>query len=302
MTYAVEVKNLTKHYPGANSKALDSIDLKIKKNSFLALLGKNGAGKSTFIGILSSLIRKTSGSVSVLGYDLEKDETIVKSIIGIVPQEFNLPFFDKSIDILVNHAGYYGVDRKTATTRAKKYLSILHLLPKQNEPSIKLSGGMKRRLMLARAIMHDPQIIFLDEPTAGVDVEVRAIIWDFLKALQAEGKTIILTTHYLEEAEMLCDSIAILKDGEIILHGDMSEILDRVSKSNLLIDGIIPTSLKKKDFGVFSKNIEIIGKKRLKIEIDKSEQSLNDLLTHIIKLGIKITNIRNTKSDLEGFL
>lgn len=302
MTYAVEIKKLTKHYNGANSKALNAIDLKIKKNSFLALLGKNGAGKSTFIGILSSLIKKTSGSVSVLGYDLEKDETIVKSLMGIVPQEFNLPFFDKSIDILVNHAGYYGIDRETATERAKKYLSILQLLPKQNEPSIKLSGGMKRRLMLARAIMHDPQVIFLDEPTTGVDVEVRAVIWNFLKELHAEGKTIILTTHYLEEAEMLCDSIAVLKDGEITLHGDMSEILDRVSKRNLLVDGTIPASVKKKDFGIFSKNVEIIGKKRLEIEIDKNEQSLNDLLAHIIKLGIKITNIRNTKSDLENFL
>jgi ABC-2 type transport system ATP-binding protein len=299
MNYALEVKGLKKHYPG--TQALKGIDLQIKHNSFLALLGKNGAGKTTFIGILSSLVTKTAGKVFVLGYDLEKDSTIVKSLIGIVPQEINLPIFDKVINILINQAGYYGVDRKTAEIRAKKYLSILGLSSKQNSQCISLSGGMKRRVMIARALIHDPKIIFLDEPTAGVDVEIRAIIWDFLRTLQKKGKTIILTTHYLEEAEALCDTIAILNDGEITIDGTMEETLEKVSKVTLSID-TTPHKLKKKDFGKFSDNIKTITTKKMEICFDKKENNLNEILEKLMKSGIRITNIKNSKSDLEKFL
>ncbi|MCH9754127.1 MAG: ABC transporter ATP-binding protein [Alphaproteobacteria bacterium] len=299
MDYALEVKELKKHYPG--TQALKGITLQIKNNSFLALLGKNGAGKSTFIGILSSLIKKTSGKVSVLGYDLEKNSTIVKSLIGIVPQEINLPVFDKVINVLINQAGYYGVDRKTATERAKKYLSILGLSSKKNAQCISLSGGMKRRVMIARALIHDPRIIFLDEPTAGVDVEIRAIIWDFLRTLQKEGKTIILTTHYLEEAEALCDTIAILNQGEITINGTMEDTLETVSKSTISIE-VSPHKLEKKDFGKFSTNIKKISQKKIEIFFDKKENKLNKILEKLITLGVNIKNIKNLNSDLEKFL
>ena len=299
MTYALEVKGLKKHYPGV--QALKGINLQIQNNSFLALLGKNGAGKTTFISILSSLVRKTAGKVSVMGYDLEKDSTTVKSIIGIVPQEINLPVFDKVINILVNQAGYYGVDRKTAEERAKKYLSILGLSSKQNAQCIQLSGGMKRRVMIARALIHDPKIIFLDEPTAGVDVEIRAIIWSFLRELQKEGKTIILTTHYLEEAEALCDTIAILTNGKITINGTMEETLDKVSKTSISVE-VSPHKLDKKDFGKYSENIRNIGRRKIEICFDKKENNLNEIFEKLIKLGINITNIKNSKSDLEKFL
>lgn len=299
MNYALEVKGLKKHYPG--TQALKGINLQIKHNSFLALLGKNGAGKSTFIGILSSLITRTAGKVSVLGHDITKDSTTVKSLIGIVPQEINLPVFDTVINILINQAGYYGVDRETAKTRAKKYLSILGLSSKQNSQCINLSGGMKRRVMIARALIHEPRIIFLDEPTAGVDVEIRAIIWDFLRNLQKEGKTIILTTHYLEEAEALCDTIAILNDGKITINGTMEETLDKVSKITLSLD-TAPHKLKKKDFGKLSANIKSISAKKIEICFDKKENGLNEILERLIKLGIIIRNIKNSKSDLENFL
>ena len=299
MEYALEVKDLKKHYPG--TEALKGVNLQIKNNSFLALLGKNGAGKSTFIDIISSLTKKTSGMVSVFGHDLIKEETTVKSLIGVVPQELNLPVYDKVIDILINQAGYYGIDAKTAETRAKKYLSILQLTHKQHQPSITLSGGMKRRLMIARAMIHDPQIIFLDEPSAGIDIEIRAIIWQFLKELQKEGKTIVLTTHYLEEAEALCDTIAVLKDGKITINGYMSDILAQVTKTNLAVT-VEQSVIKKKDLNLLDANIKKIDNNTLEISIDKNNHSLNKLLEQIMKSGLNITNIRNLKSGLETFL
>jgi len=298
MKYALEITNLKKHYPGV--RALKGVNLRIRDNSFLALLGKNGAGKSTFIDIISSLTGKSSGEVKVFGHDLTKEDTIVKSLIGVVPQEVNLPIYDKSMQILVNQAGYYGITRKVAEERAEKYLSILQLTHKKDEASVRLSGGMKRRLMIARAMMHDPQVIFLDEPTAGIDIEIRAIIWDFLKDLQSKGKTIILTTHYLEEAEALCDTLAVIKDGEITLSGDMATLLSTVDYTHLSIT--VENAIDKKHLTKFAQNITQSGENTLEITTSKNGTSLNNMLSEIMKSGLKITNIRSLKSGLETFL
>ena len=297
MEYALELKDLKKTYPG--TQALKGINLKVKNNSFLALLGKNGAGKSTMIGILSYLIKKTSGSASVMGLDLLKNETQIKSLLGIVPQEINLHPYDTLIDLLINQAGYHGIDRKTARIRAKEYLKILRLSDKQNAPLLSLSGGMKRRAMIARAIIHDPEIILLDEPTAGVDVEVRAIIWDFLRKLQKQGKTIILTTHYLEEAEALCDTIAVIRSGKITHQGSMSETLAKSSDASLIVD-VESHKLSKKDFGELKSEVQIMNDGRL--EFSTKKYSVNEILTKIIKSGLNITNIRKSRSNLEDYL
>jgi len=297
MKYALEISDLKKQYPGG-IKALKSVNLKVPQNSFLALLGKNGAGKSTFIDIISSLISKTSGDISVLGHDLIKNRSLVKSLISVVPQEINLPIYDKAIDVLINQAGYYGINRKTAEPIAEKYLSIMQLLHKKDQPSVRLSGGMKRRLMIARAMMHNPEVIFLDEPTAGVDVEIRSIIWQFLKDLQKDGKTIILTTHYLEEAEALCDTLAVLENGEIKLAGNMRDILAKVEHKNLSITVEAPKSIKK----TLSKNIKKIDDNTLEVTTDNHNNSINKAVAEIISAGFKITNIKNSKSDLEKFL
>lgn len=297
MEYALELRDLKKTYPG--TQALKGIDLKVKKNSFLALLGKNGAGKSTMIGILSYLINKSSGDISVMGLDLLKNETKIKSLMGIVPQELNMHPYDTLLDMLVNQAGFYGIDRKTARTRAIEYLKILRLTDKKNSPLLSLSGGMKRRAMIARAIIHDPEIILLDEPTAGVDVEVRAIIWDFLRKLQKSGKTIILTTHYLEEAEALCDTIAVIRSGKITYQGSMSETLAKNSSADLIVD-IEPSKVLKKDFGNMKNDVNILNDGRL--EFSTTKYSVNEILTKIIKSNLKITNIRKSRSNLEDYL
>jgi ABC-2 type transport system ATP-binding protein len=296
MEYALEITNLRKNYNG-NVKALKGVNLQVRKNSFLALLGKNGAGKSTFIDIISSMVPKTSGDISVLGHDLVTQRSLVKSLIGVVPQEINLPIYDKAIDILINQAGYYGIDQNTAKPIAEKYLSIMQLSDKKDQPSVRLSGGMKRRLMIARAMMHDPELIFLDEPTAGVDVEIRSIIWGFLKELQVKGKTIILTTHYLEEAESLCDTLAVLKDGKIKLNGSMQDILAKVDHKNLSVT-VEPHSITTK----LGNNIKKISQNNFEIIADNKTNSLNKALEEIVNAGLKITNIRNLKSDLEKFL
>lgn len=209
MTYALELSQLTKTYPGG-VRALRGIDLSVEDGDFYALLGPNGAGKSTTIGIISSLVNKTSGSVKVFGYDLEKQVVQAKQQLGLVPQEFNFNPFETVLQIVLNQAGYYGVTRSVAVERAEQYLTQLDLWEKRNERARNLSGGMKRRLMIARALMHQPKLLILDEPTAGVDIELRRSMWTFLKNLNAQGTTIILTTHYLEEAEMLCRNIGII--------------------------------------------------------------------------------------------
>ncbi len=293
---ALKVTNLTKLYPNG-VKALDGLNISVKENSFLALLGKNGAGKTTFIGIISSLIKKSSGQVTVRGQDLDKNINKIKKFIGIVPQELNLPVFEKSMQVLINQAGYFGIPYKIAKERAYKYLLMLDLWHKHDSVVRTLSGGMKRRLMLARALMHQPSILFLDEPTVGVDIEVRYKIWNFLQSLHKEGKTIFLTTHYLEEAEKLCDSLAIIDKGKILLHEKMSSILTTSSSSSIVLD------IDKIDVGseIFTKSDQVKFIDDYTIEINSSKENINDILQKLIKLKVKINNIRQQQSSLEQF-
>ena len=232
---ALAISGLTKTYQGG-VQALKGIELEVQQGDFFALLGPNGAGKSTTIGIISSLVNKTQGSVSVFGYDLDTHLTQAKSCIGLVPQEFNFNQFETVLQIVVNQAGYYGVPRNIAKQRAQKYLSQLDLWEKRNDPARTLSGGMKRRLMIARALMHEPKLLILDEPTAGVDIEIRRSMWAFLQEINAAGVTIILTTHYLEEAEMLCRNIAIIDKGIIVENTSIKTLLSKLNIETFVLD------------------------------------------------------------------
>ena len=223
-TPALSIRNLTKVYEDS-FKALESISLNVKKGDFFALLGPNGAGKSTTIGIICSLVRKTEGKVSIFQYDVDTDFSAAKHLIGVVPQEFNFNQFEKPIDILVTQAGYFGITSDIALKRAEEYLKQLGLWEKRNDFSRNLSGGMKRRLMIARALIHEPKLLILDEPTAGVDIELRRSMWNFLTEINKSGTTIILTTHYLEEAESLCRNIAIIAHGKLIENTSMHALL-----------------------------------------------------------------------------
>ena len=232
---ALAISGLTKTYQGG-VQALKGIELEVQQGDFFALLGPNGAGKSTTIGIISSLVNKTQGSVSVFGYDLDTHLTQAKACIGLVPQEFNFNQFETVLQIVVNQAGYYGVPRNIAKQRAQKYLSQLDLWEKRNAPARTLSGGMKRRLMIARALMHEPKLLILDEPTAGVDIEIRRSMWAFLQEINAAGVTIILTTHYLEEAEMLCRNIAIIDKGIIVENTSIKTLLSKLNIETFVLD------------------------------------------------------------------
>ena len=216
--------------------ALKGIDLNVEAGDFFALLGPNGAGKSTTIGVICSLVGKTAGSVSVFGHDIDHDFAAAKRCIGVVPQEFNFNQFEKVLNIVVTQGGYYGLPRKEALVRAEKYLRLLDLWDKRDVVSRTLSGGMKRRLMIARALVHEPKLLILDEPTAGVDIELRRSMWDFLQQVNASGTTIILTTHYLEEAESLCRNIAIIDEGDIIANSSMKDLLGKLSQEVLVLD------------------------------------------------------------------
>lgn len=232
---AIEIRNLRKTYAGS-FEALKGVDLSVARGDFFALLGPNGAGKSTLIGILASLVLKTSGSCKIMGVDIDADSARAKSHLGLVPQEFNLNIFEPPIQILINQAGYYGIPASIAKKRAEKYLAQLGIMDKADVPVRMLSGGMKRRLMIARALIHEPQILILDEPTAGVDIELRKLIWHFLTELNKGGTTIILTTHYLEEAESLCRDIAIIDKGTIIAHTQMKKLLSRLNEQTYVVD------------------------------------------------------------------
>ncbi len=232
MAKAIEVKDLRKTYAGG-TEALKGVNLTVEEGDFFALLGPNGAGKSTTISILTSLVTKTSGEASVFGASLETHKDLAKTYIGLVPQEFNFNIFEKVIDIVVTQAGYYGIPRAQALARAEELLKALGLWDKRNTPSQGLSGGMKRRLMIARGLVHNPKLLILDEPTAGVDVEMRLGMWEFLKKLNESGTTIVLTTHYLEEAEELCRNIAIINKGQIAINESMQGLLERHGKESL---------------------------------------------------------------------
>lgn len=292
--YALEIEQLRKTYAGG-FEALKGITLQVKKGDFYALLGPNGAGKSTTIGVISSLVNKTSGKVNVFGFDIDKDLELAKQNLGLVPQEFNFNQFETVEQIVLQQAGYYGVSKSLAKERAKKYLSKLDLWEKRSERARNLSGGMKRRLMIARALMHEPQLLILDEPTAGVDIELRRSMWEFLQEInEKQGITIILTTHYLEEAEMLCRNIGIINRGELIENTTMKSLLNKLSVETFILDleeGASEPTLQ----GV---NSQLMVNGSLEIEIDKT-LGLNTIFSQLTEQGIKVLSMRNKANRLE---
>lgn len=291
--YALEIEQLRKTYAGG-FEALKGISLQVKKGDFYALLGPNGAGKSTTIGIISSLVNKTSGKVTVFGYDLDSQLELAKQQLGLVPQEFNFNPFETVEQIVLQQAGYYGVPKALAKERAKKYLTQLDLWEKRSERARNLSGGMKRRLMIARALMHEPQLLILDEPTAGVDIELRRSMWEFLKQINAQEVTIILTTHYLEEAEMLCRHIGIIQRGELIENTTMKSLLSKLHVETFVldVDGNAPIAPLQ---GVVKQQM-VEGS--LEIELEKS-QGINHVFTQLTEQGVKVLSMRNKVNRLE---
>ncbi|HCG7773574.1 ABC transporter ATP-binding protein [Vibrio parahaemolyticus] len=292
--YALEIEQLRKTYAGG-FEALKGISLHVKKGDFYALLGPNGAGKSTTIGIISSLVNKTSGVAKVFGYDIDTDLELAKQNLGLVPQEFNFNQFETVEQIVIQQAGYYGVSKILAKERAEKYLKKLDLWEKRKERARNLSGGMKRRLMIARALMHEPKLLILDEPTAGVDIELRRSMWDFLKEInQQQGITIILTTHYLEEAEMLCRNIGIINRGELIENTTMKALLSKLSVETFILD--IETDGEVPELNGVNRQSLIDGS--LEIELDKS-QGLNAVFAQLTEHGVKVLSMRNKANRLE---
>ncbi len=301
MTYALEISALAKTYKGG-FQALKGINLTVSQGDFFALLGPNGAGKSTSIGVITSLVNKTAGQVKVFGYDIDTDLERAKSFIGLVPQEFNFSQFEPLVNILVNQAGYYGVTKPVALERAEKYLKQLELWDKRNEPARSLSGGMKRRLMIARALMHEPKMLILDEPTAGVDIELRRSMWDFLRELNQQGITIILTTHYLEEAEMLCRNIAIIDGGEIVEDTSMKKLLAQLDIETFVFDIKVAASIDKlKQFAKQSPKIayRVIDDHTLEVDLNKS-QNLNQVFEQLNAEDIEVLSMRNKSNRLEA--
>ena len=294
MTLALSIKQLKKTYANGFS-ALKGIDLEVQQGDFFALLGPNGAGKSTTIGIICSLVAKSEGSVSIFGHSIDSDFSKAKQALGVVPQEFNFNQFEKVYDIVVNQAGYYGLNRKLACERAEKYLRELGLWSKRNDISRTLSGGMKRRLMIARALIHEPKLLILDEPTAGVDIELRRSMWEFLQRINAQGTTIILTTHYLEEAESLCRNIAIIDHGELVENTSMKSLLKQLHKEVFVFDvqGDLSAAPKLPGF-----KVEQIDNHCLEIEIDQS-QTMNSLFDELSAANIKVLSMRNKTNRLE---
>jgi len=292
--YALEIDQLRKTYAGG-FEALKGISLNVEKGDFYALLGPNGAGKSTTIGVISSLVNKTSGKVKVFGFDIDTDLELAKQNLGLVPQEFNFNQFETVEQIVMQQAGYYGVSKSLAKERAQKYLTKLDLWEKRKERARNLSGGMKRRLMIARALMHEPHLLILDEPTAGVDIELRRSMWDFLKEInQQQGITIILTTHYLEEAEMLCRNIGIINRGELIENTSMKSLLSKLHVETFILDIAGNDELPQLD-GVVSQRL-VNGS--LEIEVEKT-QGLNGVFSQLTEKGIQVMSMRNKANRLE---
>ena len=291
---ALRIRDLTKVYDNGFA-ALKGICLDVTPGDFLALLGPNGAGKSTMIGILCSLIRKTAGQVEIFGKNIDSHFSQAKKEIGIVPQEFNFNQFEKVLDIVATQAGFYGLPRKLAFSRAEKYLRKLGLWEKRNDRARTLSGGMKRRLMIARALVHEPRLLILDEPTAGVDIELRRSLWIFLKEINEAGTTIILTTHYLEEAESLCRDIAIIDQGAIIQNTTTRHLLSQLNKEVFILD--VREVLT--DFPVIEGYPgRIIDKHSMEVEVEKS-QSLNELFSALSMRGVHVVSMRNKANRLE---
>ncbi len=292
--HALSIKNLTKTY-GNGVQALKGIDLEVESGDFYALLGPNGAGKTTAIGIVSSLVSKTAGEVKIFGHSIDGDLEAAKSCIGLVPQELNMNLFDSVLNIVVNQAGYYGIPRRTAMQRAEKYLTELRLWDRRFDIARNLSGGMKRRLMIARALVHEPKLLILDEPTAGVDIEIRRSMWDFLRATNEAGTTIILTTHYLEEAESLCRHVAIIDDGQIIEDASMSAVLRKLQREVFVLSLAEPLKTTPELSGFES---SLINNCELEVAVD-SGTDLNTLFSALDEHGIRILSLRNKSNRLE---
>jgi ABC-2 type transport system ATP-binding protein len=294
MRSALSIRQLTKTY-GNGFEALKGIDLDVAEGDFFALLGPNGAGKSTTIGILSTLVNKTSGSVNVFGHDLDTAPGQLKRCLGVVPQEFNFNQFEKTFDIVTTQAGYYGIPLKVARARAEQYLTQLGLWDKRDVPSRMLSGGMKRRLMIARALVHEPRLLILDEPTAGVDIELRRSMWGFLSELNEAGTTIILTTHYLEEAEQLCRNIAIIDHGRIVENTSMRELLGKLHVETFLLDLKRPQLVAPLLQGYPA---QLLDGQTLEVQVDKS-QGISELFTQLAAAQIEVLSLRNKTNRLE---
>jgi ABC-2 type transport system ATP-binding protein len=291
---ALEVRNLVKQYRNG-VQALKGIDLNVAQGDFFALLGPNGAGKSTLIGICTSLVNKTSGSLKVFGHDLDTELEAAKACIGVVPQELNLNQFETCETIVVNQAGFYGIPRRLAHERAEKYLNQLSLWDKRHKMARTLSGGMKRRLMIARALMHEPRLLILDEPTAGVDIEIRRSMWDFLRELNEGGTTIILTTHYLEEAETLCRNIAIIDRGRIAEADRMDRLLLKLHTESFLLSVRSPLAAAPSVAGY---EVRWVDAHTLEVEISKT-QTLNEVFSQLTASGIEVVSMRNKVNRLE---
>ena len=291
--FALEIEELSKSY--RNTLALDRVSLRVEEGSFFGLLGPNGAGKTTLIGILSSIVNKSSGSAKIFGYDLSTDLEKAKSCIGVVPQEFNFNIFEKPASIISYQAGYYGIPPLQARKRTRECLETLELWDKRNAAAGELSGGMKRRLMIARALVHEPRILILDEPTAGVDIELRRSMWDFLRELNAKGTTIILTTHYLEEAESLCREIAIIDHGKIVEHGSTRALIQKLHVETFLFDLAEPiTEIK----AISPFTLRLIDSSTLEVDLERG-QKLNSLFEGFRAQNIAINSMRNKANRLE---
>jgi len=291
---ALKLINLSKTYNN-NVVALKGIDLEVAEGDFFALLGPNGAGKSTAIGIISSLVNRSGGSVSIFGHDIDKQRNAAKRCLGLVPQEFNFNVFEPVLEIVINQAGYYGLERRQARQRAEFYLKKLELWDKRDSSARDLSGGMKRRLMIARALIHEPRILILDEPTAGVDIEIRRSIWEFMREINRNGTTIILTTHYLEEAENLCRNIAIIDQGQLVENTSMKNLLNSLQYETLILDLNKPLQ----DLPPLKvQSARLVDENTLEVEIVR-EQCLNALFCELSDHDIEVTSLRNKSNRLE---
>lgn len=293
--HALEIKNLIKTY-ATGVQAVKGIDLTVERGDFYALLGHNGAGKSTTIGIISSLVNKTSGSVKVFGYDLDTQKTQLKQQIGLVPQEFNFNQFEKVVDVLIQQAGFYGIPLKEAKVRAEIWLKKLDLWEKRTHLTRELSGGMKRRVMIARALMHNPKLLILDEPTAGVDIELRRSLWDFLRELNQQGTTIILTTHYLEEAENLCRNIGIIQHGKLIENTSMKSLLAKLETEIFVLD--LQNIPQNRPVVIEHYPHKLLDENTLEVEVQRA-QGLTNLFTQLTTQNVEVLSMRNKSNRLE---
>ena len=294
MTFALEIKDLKKVYAGG-TEALKGISLNVKEGDFYALLGPNGAGKSSTIGIIGTLVTKTSGSVKIFDADIDNNVAIAKSMLGVVSQEINFSQFEKVLDIATTQAGFYGIKKSIAEPKVEEMLKRLGLWDKRNDQARTLSGGYKRRLMIAKALIHDPKLLILDEPTAGVDIELRREMWSFLKEINENGTTIILTTHYLEEAEQLCRNIGIIDHGEIVADTSMKDLLSRLDVQGFVMDLDKPLD---KEPTVEGFELKLEDSSTLVAAVNK-DKSINSLFDELSKLGIKVKSMRNESNRLE---